>query len=255
MSNNKLTIGLFGSTGSDWRKDFITRYQHLKIPYFNPSKDDWTPLDASNEANHLQNDDIILIPVLNTSYGLASLSEIGFASIRAINENKSLIVLIDDKVDSDLGNDELITLSNNTRAIIKQHVIALSEKYPQIIIANSLNDLLDVSIELAFANNDTTKLNRNSSSFISSFTSAFIRQSEQKLKRNLRTDPNKDERLRTQQCRRCFYTTAFGGAAITTSKCDNCGKEMTFGSTNVDVFCMDCAIKLNSCIHCGNDVN
>lgn len=250
-----LKIGLFGTTGSNWRDQFINRYDYLNIPYFNPSKDDWTPLDASNEANHLQNDDIILIPVLNTSYGLASLSEIGFASIRAINENKSLIVLIDDKVDSDLGNDELITLSNNTRAIIKQHVIALSKKYPQIILVNSLNDLLDVSIELASANNDATKLNRNSSSFISSFTSEFIRKSEQKLERNLRTDPTRDERLRMQQCKKCFYTTSFGGAAITVSKCDNCGKEMTFGSTNVDVFCMDCAIKLNACVHCGNDMN
>lgn len=250
-----IKIGLFGTTSSNWRDRFINRYDYLNIPYFNPSKDDWSPLDASNEANHLQSDDIILIPVLNTSYGFASLSEIGFAAIRAINEDKSLIVLIDDKVDSDLGSNELITLSNNTRAIIKQHVIALSEKYPQIILANSLNDLLDVSIKLAFANNDATKLNRNASSFISSFTSDFIRRSEQKLERNLRTDPNKDERLHAQQCRKCFYTTSFGGAAITVSKCDNCGKEMTFGSTNVDVFCMDCAIKLNACRHCGNDVN
>lgn len=161
ISNNKLTIGLFESTNLNWREKFITRYQSLKLPYFNPSKDNWSPLDASNEANHLKSNEIILIPVLNTSYGFASLSKIGFASIRAINEDKSLIVLIDDKVDSDLGSNELITLSNNTRAVIKQHVIALSEKYPQIILANLLNDLLNVSIELAFANNDATKLNSN----------------------------------------------------------------------------------------------
>ena len=254
MSNKTPIVGLFGTyDGSDWRNRFIKRYEYLNIPYYNPAKDDWQPSDAVTESQHLASDDIIIIPVLNTAYSLASLSEIGFAAIRAINENKSLIVIIDDKVDIEPKNDVLEKASNNTRAIIKSHVLALMKSYPQINLVYSLNDALDLSIKIAL-NQSNDVIQADTSDFHIG-SANFTRQSEQRLEKNLRTDPRHDERISAQKCKSCFYKSIFGGAAITTTNCHNCNKKITFGSTNVDFFCMDCAHQLNKCVHCGKNLD
>lgn len=255
MSNNNPTIGLFGTcSDSKWRDMFIEKYKNRNISYFNPVKKDWTTADAANEAKHLASDDIIIIPVLNTSFGFSSLSEIGFAAIRAINENKVLIVLIDDEVDPDLKNQEFVTLSNHTRAIIKNHVKELTKEYPQIILSHSLHDALDISVEIAVSPNSFEDINVNDSQLLIE-TSEYIRKSEQKLDKNLQTDPEKEKRLTEQNCKNCFYNQFFGGSAITNVNCNNCSKQMTFGSTDVNFFCKECAVKLNACIHCGKDLN
>lgn len=254
MSNKIPTIGLFGTyDGSDWRNNFIKRYEYLNIPYYNPAKDDWQPSDAVTESQHLASDDIIIIPVLNTAYGFASLSEIGFAAIRAINENKSLIVIIDDKVDIEPKNDVLEKASNNTRAIIKSHVSALMKSYPQIYLVYSLDDALDLSIKIAL--NQSTNIIQSDSSDFHIESAKFTRRSEQKLEKNLRTDPRHDERTSVQKCKSCFYNHFFGGAMMTAAQCHNCHKDMTFGSTDNDYYCLDCAQKLNACVHCGKEIN
>lgn len=70
-------------------------------------------------------------------------------------------------------------------------------------------------------------------------------------------DPNIEERQEQQLCKSCFYiyNDGWAGQAITTKNCEDCGKEMTFGSTNTDDFCTDCAIKNNVCKHCGGTMD
>lgn len=70
-------------------------------------------------------------------------------------------------------------------------------------------------------------------------------------------DPNKEERLEKHLCKSCFYVynSGWAGQAFTTVKCEDCDKEMTFGSTDTDNFCDDCAIKNNVCKHCGAEMD
>lgn len=70
---------------------------------------------------------------------------------------------------------------------------------------------------------------------------------------NYYSDPQKKARLAYGLCKYCFYVhnDRIGGAAITYHKCDNCGKEMNFGNTCTDNFCLECAIELKHCKHCG----
>lgn len=104
-----ITIGLFGTCGqSRWREPFIAEYKNRNINYYNPQVDNWSPENAIEEAKHLTEDEIILFPITNETYGLGSLSEVGFSILNVINLNKrrSFIVFIDDNVNETLINKE-----------------------------------------------------------------------------------------------------------------------------------------------------
>lgn len=70
-------------------------------------------------------------------------------------------------------------------------------------------------------------------------------------------DPEKQKREEVPECRSCFYLKRqrVGGAAMTWKPCGVCGVEMSFGSTNTDDVCRDCAKKHELCKHCGADLH
>jgi len=67
-------------------------------------------------------------------------------------------------------------------------------------------------------------------------------------------DVRKTGRQNKQECQVCFYSMKVGGAAMTSSKCGICQTILSFGSTNVDRVCMNCATKHRLCKHCGGDI-
>ena len=97
----KITIGLFGTCGiSQWRTPFIKKYSSLGIQYFNPVKSDWKVEDATIEAEHLANDEILLFPVTNETYAFGSLGEVGFSIMQALklDERRDIVVMIEPDV-------------------------------------------------------------------------------------------------------------------------------------------------------------
>lgn len=66
-------------------------------------------------------------------------------------------------------------------------------------------------------------------------------------------DPSEKERLEKNLCKYCMYSKfdSWAGQAFTNENCKECGKEMTFGTTDTDKYCDECAKKLNVCKHCG----
>ena len=52
-------------------------------------------------------------------------------------------------------------------------------------------------------------------------------------------------------CDNCYIADNWGGSAMTTSKCKVCGREVLYGSTNVDYCCKSCAETREICVHCG----
>jgi hypothetical protein len=69
-------------------------------------------------------------------------------------------------------------------------------------------------------------------------------------------DAKKEQRLRAQRCKTCFYIDdGIGGQAITRSKCDICEKEVINASTDVDYICEECAKEYNLCRHCGGSID
>lgn len=149
MKKECLTIGMFGTCGNSlWRKDFIEKYKELHIDYFNPQVDDWNSEFAEIEAEHLANDKIVLFPITYETYGMGSLSEVGFSILNAIklDDRRNFIILIDSHLDSSLDNKDLIKESLRTRALIKQHLKKLNLE--NIYMVENLNEMLEVSIHL-----------------------------------------------------------------------------------------------------------
>lgn len=76
-----------------------------------------------------------------------------------------------------------------------------------------------------------------------------------KLGKNLEADSDRVERLRGSECKVCFYVSGrIGGAALTSSQCGICDKEVHSGNTNIDAICKDCAKRNKLCAHCGADL-
>lgn len=69
----------------------------------------------------------------------------------------------------------------------------------------------------------------------------------------LRNDPEKAKREEACLCRLCFYQHRLAGAAVTTEPCMCCGLPQTYGSTDTDALCLECAEKTGLCKHCGGD--
>ena len=74
---------------------------------------------------------------------------------------------------------------------------------------------------------------------------------------NYENDEKKEERIKEQLCKHCFYidNSRIAGQAFTHSFCKECKKEMCFPTTDTDKYCEKCATKLNACKHCGSEID
>ena len=146
-----LCIGLFGTCGgSKWRNNFMLKYNEIGINYFNPQVDDWKPDLAEIEAEHLVNDDIILFPVTNETFGTGSLAETGFSIMQAINsnENRSVVIMVEKDVKRELQVAEPLAYKESTRAraLVRAHLNKV--KKPNVYIVDSLEEMFNVSLKL-----------------------------------------------------------------------------------------------------------
>ncbi len=150
-----ITIGLFGTCGkSKWRESFMKEYDKQGILYFNPLKDDWKPEDATIEAEHLANDEILLFPVTDETFAFGSLAETGFSILQAIklNQRREIIVMIDPDVNieemakASMEYQTQITESIRARALVMAHLKKLD--YPNVWIVKNLDNMLKLSLHL-----------------------------------------------------------------------------------------------------------
>ena len=148
----KTTIGLFGTCGgSKWREPFMDAYNKLNISYYNPQVENWKPEDAVEEAEHLANDSIILFPVTSETYALGSLTEVGFSLLNAIklDDRRDFVVMIENKLDDSLTDENLRKESLRARALAIQHLKKM--KLSNLFLVPDLEKMLEVSITLYHA--------------------------------------------------------------------------------------------------------
>lgn len=159
--------GLFGTCGtSTFRADkFIPRYAQLgfkeNVDYYNPQVDDWSPELVKVEAEHLATDQIILFPVTHETYATGSLAEVGFSILSAIklDDRRSIVVMIDDYLDEHLMQDkERAKDSLRARALVKTHLQKLN--LSNIYMVNTLDEMLELSVDLWFIHNQLEKLSK-----------------------------------------------------------------------------------------------
>lgn len=144
-----LKIGLFGTCDNNrWRDSFISKYEKLGIPFFNPMVDDWHPGLVAEEANNLAQDEIVLFPVLGWSYGEGSLSELGFGPLKAMrqNINRSFVFLIETELHERLTDPERRKASLRARKLLLGHLAELNA--PNVYIVNTLEEMLATSLRL-----------------------------------------------------------------------------------------------------------
>jgi len=147
-------VGLFGTCGnSKWRDTFIDTYEGSEIEFFNPLVENWKPEDAVAEAEHLASDNIILFPITKETYGVGSLSEVGFGVLSAIklDDRRDFVVLIEQNLIPELLEDkERAKESLRARALVLQHLKA--QNLPNVYLVETLDDMLNVSVTLFQSN-------------------------------------------------------------------------------------------------------
>lgn len=142
-------IGLFGTCGgSKWRESFIKKYTELGICFFNPQVEEWDPSCAETEADHLANDEIILFPVTQETYGTGSLSEVGFSILQAIklDDRRDFVIMISPELLPELNDPIAKKESLRARALVRQHLKKL--RLSNLYLVDSLEEMLEVSLQL-----------------------------------------------------------------------------------------------------------
>lgn len=156
-----LKIGLFGTCGnSTWRESFVEKYEELGISYYNPQVENRDPSHLKEEAQNLARDKIILLPITGDTYSLGSLSELGFNILNAISldNRRSFVVMVDNKLAITLNDRTIREESFRVRALVSEHLRNL--RLDNLYIVYSLEDMLEVSIELYRAAEITTPLEK-----------------------------------------------------------------------------------------------
>lgn len=144
-----IRIGLFGTCDNNrWRDPFMAKYQELGIEFFNPMVDDWHPGLVADEARNLAEDEVILFPILGWSYAEGSLSELGFAPLKATrqNKNRSFVFYIETELHPRLTDPDRGKASLRSRELALGHLRELNA--PNIYIVDSLDEMLETSIKL-----------------------------------------------------------------------------------------------------------
>lgn len=158
-------VGLFGTCGdSTFRQElFIPRYEELGIDYFNPQVDDWKPEFAEVEADHLAYDTVQCWPVLGSTYGSGSLAEQGYAiasSLRAASPlPKFVIPMIEMELSDELTDDVARKESLRARKLAATHMA--NNASPNIFMAESLEDMLEISTVLHGVAKNLVELTRD----------------------------------------------------------------------------------------------
>jgi len=70
----------------------------------------------------------------------------------------------------------------------------------------------------------------------------------------IQNDPNKQERLESQECVMCYGVPRIGGTSVTKRQCAFCKEMVSSCNTNVNVLCGGCAKTAGLCRHCGADI-
>lgn len=159
----KICIGLFGTCDNvKWRDKFIECYNLYNIDYFNPMVDNWNIDLIPNEAEHLKEDEIILLPVLKESYGFGSLNEIAFGPLKTFsqNKNRSFVILIEKILSKELQDSDEVkaNLSKNSRSLVSGHLKELGLK--NVYLASSLEEMLEISLKLYSIHSQLQELER-----------------------------------------------------------------------------------------------
>jgi hypothetical protein len=126
----------------------MAKYQELGIEFFNPMVDDWHPGLVADEARNLAEDEVILFPILGWSYAEGSLSELGFAPLKATrqNKNRSFVFYIETELHPRLTDPDRGKASLRSRELALGHLRELNA--PNIYIVDSLDEMLETSIKL-----------------------------------------------------------------------------------------------------------
>lgn len=90
-------VALFGSTGGDWREDYvIPLLDKLKVTYYHPAElnTTWTQVHGTREADVMLYAETIVMVINHSSPGFGGLAETGWAALGAAQRNQAFILYI-----------------------------------------------------------------------------------------------------------------------------------------------------------------
>lgn len=128
-------IGLFGTCSqSTWRNDLIIPILRRRgLPFFNPQKSSWQPEDALTEAQHMAEDQVIVLPVSKESEGYASLAETGWATLGALLRGQEVNIFIE-------LSDSLPRAAIRSRALVLKLAKSIEQEFPIFYLSEDIQE-------------------------------------------------------------------------------------------------------------------
>lgn len=97
------------------------------------------------------------------------------------------------------------------------------------------------------------KIDLYSVCFQSTLASRWVR-GQIELAKHLEADDEREERLKQQKCKFCYYRSGLAGQAFTNWQCGLCDYEGQNANTDVPALCIVCAEAHGLCVKCGGDL-
>ena len=167
-SRNNIVIGLFGTCfPSNWRDGFKKALDEKEILWYDPNKlegwDEHYQEYMETEFRNLEQDDIILFPITDETWGTGSLGETGYSATkameRAINSphNQRVIFYIAPDVSKELKdkNPESAKESKRGRSLVMNKLKGVHS--PNVIVVDSLDKMLEACLKYS----EIAKLEKN----------------------------------------------------------------------------------------------
>jgi len=145
-------IALFGTCGGfKWREPLLQCFREEDliedVEFFDPVVEDWTPVCAEIEADHLANDSVLCFAVTGEAYGTASLAEAALAVNQALrpDENRFVVVYVEQKLDRVLmGQEDRAKDSLRARRLLREHLRNLN--LANVFVLGSMERMASVAL-------------------------------------------------------------------------------------------------------------
>jgi hypothetical protein len=152
-------VALFGSTGGNWREDYvIPLLKKLNVSYYHPAELDstWTQVHGTREADIMLYAETIVMVINHSSPGFGGLAETGWAALGAAQRHQTFILYIPMRYKFTIEGwsmmmpqvrqlvDMIDDYAGRTRYLVLEHAKRFEAQVDDLYVVENIDGMLEV---------------------------------------------------------------------------------------------------------------